>query len=382
MHIASRPIGSQQPPYIIAELGVNHDGSIDRAIELTRACAHAGANAIKLQLFDASMLMSRASVLAAYQKNAGESDAIAMLQRLQLSIADMEPVVQLAHSLRLHAIVTVFSVELVAVAEKLPWDAYKTASPDIINKPLLDELARTGKPIIVSTGASTLQEVGRALSWLRACRDRLSVLQCVSSYPTALENAELGGITAIQDIFDGPVGYSDHTQAIETGAMAIVGGACMLEKHVTYDRTAPGPDHAASLTPEMFHDYRVLAHRAMQHCFPLADRGTGGIVTPHAGDDASGHDMVEAMREMLSRVPKTKRVLDIENDVRRVSRQSVVSVRALAAGDVLTRDDLTIKRPGTGVPAFELEHVIGRQLARHVEADMPLQATDLVIQLT
>lgn len=377
MHIASRPIGSQQPPYIIAELGVNHDGDVERALELTRACAHAGVNAIKLQLFDARMLMSRASVLAAYQKNAGEQDPVAMLQRLQLSIDQMGPVVQLAHALRLHAIVTVFSVELVELAERLPWDAYKTASPDIINKPLLDELAKTGKPVIVSTGASTLQEVGRALSWLRNARGRLSVLQCVSSYPTSVENAELGGIAALQDIFDGPVGYSDHTQAIETGAMAVVGGACILEKHVTYDRHAPGPDHAASLTPEMLHDYRVLAHRAMQHCFPLADAGVGGIVTPHAGDDTSGHEMVEAMRDALARLPKVKRVLDIEQDVRRVSRQSVVSRCALPAGHTLQRDDLTIKRPGTGVPAHELEHVVGKRLIRPVEADMPLNAVDI-----
>jgi N,N'-diacetyllegionaminate synthase len=377
MHIASRPVGSQQPPYIIAELGVNHDGSVERAIELTKACAHAGANAIKLQLFDARMLMSRASVLAAYQRSAGESDPIAMLQRLQLSIEQMAPVVQAAHALRLHAIVTVFSVELVEQAERLPWDAYKTASPDIVNKPLLDELAKTGKPIIVSTGASTLQEVGRALSWLRACRGRLAVLQCVSSYPAAMELAELGGIAALQDIFDGPVGYSDHTQAIETGAMAVVGGACMLEKHVTHDRAAVGPDHAASLTPEMFHDYRVLAHRAMQHCFPMADRGGGGIVTPHAGDDISGHDMVEAMRDALANVPKVKRVLEIEQDVRRVSRQSVVSVRALPAGHVVRREDVTVKRPGTGLAAYELEQVVGRRLERAVEGDMPLVREDV-----
>jgi sialic acid synthase SpsE len=377
MHIASRPIGSQQPPYIIAELGVNHDGNVERALELTRACAHAGANAIKLQLFDAHMLISRASVLAAYQKNAGEQDPLAMLQRLQLSIDQMAPVVQLAHSLRLHAIVTVFSVELVALAEQLPWDAYKTASPDIINKPLLDELAQTGKPIIVSTGASTLQEVGRALGWLRSARGRLSVLQCVSSYPTSVENAELGGISALQDIFDGPVGYSDHTQAIETGAMAVVGGACILEKHVTYDRHAAGPDHAASLTPEMFHDYRVLAHRAMQHCFPLADGGSGGIVTPHAGDDTSGHEMVDAMRDAFERLPKVKRVLEIENDVRRVSRQSVVAKAQLPAGHVLRREDLTIKRPGTGLPAYELDHILGKPLRRPVEADMPLSPDDI-----
>ncbi|MBC7773035.1 MAG: N-acetylneuraminate synthase family protein [Pyrinomonadaceae bacterium] len=343
MRISDRHISNRNKPYLIAELGVNHDGSLERALELTRAVARAGADAVKLQLFDADLLMSRASKLAAYQRAAGETDPVEMLKRLQLSMDDMGTVVELAHRCNLQAIVSVFSVELVEEAERLPWDAYKTASPDIINKPLLTALADTGKPLIVSTGASTLREVGRALKWLRDARGRVGVLQCVSSYPTLIQQAELAGIATLQEIFDGPVGYSDHSTDTRTGAWAVNMGACILEKHVTYDRAAQGPDHAASLTPDQFctyHDRILSAHSA------------GEVPESAIGDG--------------------KRVLPCEEDVRRLSRQSLTTTRCLEAGHLLSRHDLTIKRPGTGIEPFRLDDVIGMRLLHRVEADMPL----------
>jgi len=343
MNIGQRTIARDTEPYIIAELGVNHDGSVDRALELTRAAAANGADAVKLQLYRTDMLMSKAAKLASYQKAAGETDPIAMLRRLELTTDEMERVVDLAHSLKVHAIVSVFSVELVAEAETLAWDAYKTASPDIINRPLLEALVATGKPLVVSTGASTLREIGRALDWLRAARERLAVMQCVSSYPTPIEQAELAGIRAIAEIFDGPVGYSDHTSDERTGAWAANMGACILEKHVTFDQAAQGPDHAASLTPEnlaVYHDVIVSRHFMLD--VPEAALGEG------------------------------KRVLECEEDVRRVSRQSLVTTRDLSAGHRLTRSDLTIKRPGTGVEPFRLDEMLGKRLREAVEADVPL----------
>src|SRR5262249_21687076 len=154
----------------------------DRALELVRVASECGADAIKLQLFRTDLLMSRAAKLAAYQQAAGETDPVSMLRRLEFPPEHMKRVVSLAHSLTLHAIVTVFSLELIESAQPLPFDAYNTASPDLVNRPLLDALAATGKPLIVSTGASTLQEVGRTLNWLRAIQQRLALLQCVSAY--------------------------------------------------------------------------------------------------------------------------------------------------------------------------------------------------------
>ncbi len=346
MRIADRVIGSDHPPYIIAELGVNHDGSVDRAIELTRAAAAAGADAVKLQLFETDRLMSKVAKLAAYQKAAGESDPVSMLRRLELSIGDMARVVALARELNVHAIVTVFSVELVEKAETLAWDAYKTASPDIVHKPLLDALAATGKAMIVSTGASTMDEIERAAGWLDRARDRLALMQCVSSYPTPAESAELGGIPAIFGATRLPTGYSDHTPGIDTGARAVECGACLLEKHLTYSRTANGPDHAASLAPAEMAEYVRLARG-------VSDRGA-------------------------TSVERRKRVLAIEQDVRTVSRQSIVTARALSAGEVLCRGDLTFKRPGTGLPPFRVDEVVGRPVASAVEADVPLTEADVV----
>lgn len=380
MHIGGRPILSHAnpaaTPYVIAELGVNHDGDVEKCLRLTREAAQAGAHAIKLQLFEADRLMGKAAKLAAYQRAAGERDPIEMLRRLELSIDEMAPVVELAHRLHLHAIVSVFSVELVEVAQQLAWDAYKAASPDIINKPLLMAMAGTGKPLIISAGASTLQEVGRALTWLRDIKDRLAVLQCVSSYPTPFEQAELPGIAAIGDIFDGVVGYSDHTDSLKTGALAVIAGAAILEKHFTYDRMAVGPDHSASLMADEFDKYRKYALLAKRYREDPAARQYLDTFLD-LEQEKRAYAMVQRIREEINAVEKVKRVLAIEQDVRTVSRQSLTAVRDLAAGHVLTRGDLTIKRPGTGLAPFELEHVVGKKLTRAVEADMPVMAGDV-----
>jgi len=352
MHIGNRHIGPNHPPYIIAEVGVIHDGSVDRALHLVRAASSAGADAIKLQLFQTDLLLSKAAKLASYQQAAGETDPVAMLRRLELTIDQMAPIVALAHDLDLHAIVTVFSVELVAHSTQLPFDAYKSASPDIINRPLLDAMASTSKPLILSTGASTLAEIERALVWLGGAHAQLAVLQCVSAYPTPVDRASLEGIAAIASIFEGPVGYSDHTEGVETGAQAVAAGAHLLEKHLTYDRAAVGPDHAASLDPDRFKNYAALARSSVRRAHLP--------VTRPANPQEPG-----------------KNVLDIEQDVRTVSRQSITTVRVLEGGHILTPGDLTIKRPGTGIEPFHFASIIGRQLARAVDADTPLAQRDL-----
>ncbi|RMH25988.1 MAG: N-acetylneuraminate synthase [Planctomycetota bacterium] len=340
MRIGEREIGLQHPAYVIAEIGVNHDGEVSRALELTDAAAEAGADAVKLQFFETDRLMSRAAKLAAYQKAAGETDPIAMLRRLELTLDEMALVVERAHARGIHAIVTVFSTELVDAAETLGWDAYKTASPDIVNRPLLEALAATGKPMIVSTGASTLDEVVRAVGWLESVRDRLVALQCVSSYPAP--DAALGGIGAIGKATGLLVGYSDHTRRVETGAEAVGAGAVMLERHITYDPRAAGPDHAASLDP-------------------------GGFVRYVRGVRAAVRGSSEGR----------KAVLDCERDIRALSRQSVVSVDRIVAGSVIDRGHLTIKRPGTGILAYRLDEVIGRTAARDIEGDVPIVEEDL-----
>ncbi len=335
-----------EKPYIIAEIGVNHDGSAERALDLVRAAADAGADAVKLQFFKADLLLSRASRLAAYQRDAGETDPANMLRRLELTIADLGRIADHARALGVDPIVTVFSVDLVEEAERFGWAAYKTASPDVIHKPLLDALAATGRAMIMSTGAATLEEVGRAVGWLSGAHDRLALLHCVSSYPTPIEHAGIGGITALREAFNLPTGYSDHTRETDTGALAAMAGAVILEKHLTYSRDAAGPDHAASLEPAGFTEYAERARAALE----------GG-----AAKDGTA----------------TKTVLDIEADVRRLSRQSLVTTRAIAAGEILSLHDITCKRPGSGLEPWLLEASIGRIAERDLEADMPIREGDL-----
>jgi N,N'-diacetyllegionaminate synthase len=357
MRIGRRQIGEGAPVYIIAEIGVNHDGSPDRARELVEMAADAGADAVKFQLFRAELLMGRAARLAAYQQEAGERDPVEMLQRLELSAAELRPLAAQAHALGLAAIVTVFSLELVAEASVLDWDAYKTASPDIVHRPLLEALAKTGKPMIVSTGAAMLEEVQRAAGWLEGACDRLALLQCVSCYPTRREEASIRGMEAIAAATGLPVGYSDHTRETDTGAVAANLGAAILEKHLTYSKAAAGPDHAASLEPAEFRAYATLARDESTL------RAWTGNRIPGAEDPRWG--------------PAEKRVLECERDVRQASRQSITAARELRAGEVLQRECLTFKRPGIGMEPWRLDEVIGRRLARDVGCDQPLQAADL-----
>jgi sialic acid synthase SpsE len=341
-------IGAGHRPYIIAELGVNHDGDPERALELTDMAADCGADAIKLQCFEADRLMSRASRLASYQERAGEHDPVDMLRRLELPLDQMRRVVQRAHDRGIHALVTVFSVELVEQAAALEWDGFKTASPDIIHLPLLEALMSTGRPLVISTGASTLDEVQRAARWLAPATDRTMFMQCVSSYPTPAGLEAFEGITAIAHATGRPCGYSDHTSAHETGARACEAGAVALEKHITWNTAAAGPDHAASLDRQGLRTYCALVRQSH-----------------------------EAGRWGTASLPGRKEVLDIEREVRQVSRQSLVTTRALPAGHRLTRADLTIKRPGTGLAPWYLTQAVGATLAAAVAADTPLSADDI-----
>ncbi|HVZ94447.1 MAG TPA: N-acetylneuraminate synthase family protein [Phycisphaerales bacterium] len=327
-------------PYIIAEIGVNHDGSVEKCLALIDAAAETGADAIKLQYFRAEMLMSRSAALADYQRKAGERDPIEMLKRLEIRGQDLPPLVKHAHARGLHAIVTVFSEPLVVETERAAFDAYKSASPDIINRPLLDAMAKTGKPLIVSTGAATIDEIARAASWFAPCYD-IAFLQCVSAYPAPDETASLGAIAFLAERLKRPIGYSDHTTRVETGAIAVAAGACILEKHLTLDRDAPGPDHAASLDPRQFGEYARLAR--------LAHRMMGS---------------------------REKTVLDVEQDVRTASRQSIVAAKPVRAGSPITADMLAVKRPGGGVEPWRMDGLLGRRASRDIAADATIHEGD------
>ncbi len=346
LDLGDRIIGHDHPTYIIAEIGVNHDGDPLTAQRLIRAAADAGADAVKLQWFSAESLIGHDAPLAEYQRASGESSPFEMLRRLELPEHAYADLLDLAHTLGLHAVVTVFSPELVSVAARLPWNAFKVASPDLINRPLLDALTSTDAPIIISTGAARHDEIVNSLF-----RYGHAALHCVSAYPVPDCNAHLNGIAALRSIVRCelpparahlPVGYSDHTASVHTGALAVAAGACILEKHLTHDRTAPGPDHAASLDPGQFTQYVHEARRAWTTLGP---------------------------RELC--------LQSIELDVRDASRQSLVAAADLPAGHVLQPEDFSTARPAGGISPWDAPRIYGRRLCRALPKGRRIDWTDL-----
>lgn len=340
LRIGGRRVAADEPPFVVAEIGVNHDGSVERAIELVHAASEAGVDAVKMQWFEAERLVGDPGSVAAYQRQSGVEDQKQMLAGLELSPHEMARVVEAAQQLGLASMVTVFSTELVSSAGELEWDAWKTASPDLVHRPLLEAMAADGRPMLVSTGASDLPEIVRTNGWLS--ESQVGFLHCVSSYPTPEDSAALSGIPAIAAATGRPCGYSDHTAETTTGGLAVAAGACILEKHLTWSREADGPDHPASMEPEGLRAYVDFVRRA------------------HAA---------------LGRVGKS--VGDLERDVREVARQSVRAAVDLPEGVVLSRSDLVVKRPGDGLEPWRLAEIVGRRLTRGVAADRAIRMEDL-----
>jgi sialic acid synthase SpsE len=323
--IDGRWVGPDQRALVIAEIGVNHDGSVERAIELVHHAASAGADAVKLQIFRARSLMHPTSQFARYQQSrVSDSDPAAMLERFELSEGGIGRVVDAIKELRMVPLATPFSPEDVLLIEQLGLPAIKIASPDLVNRLLLERAARLDLPLLLSTGAATMEEVEQTVGWLDEWDASAVLLHCVSSYPTPVDQAHLGWIGELAR-FGRPVGYSDHTTDMLAGALAVAAGACVIEKHLTYDRNATGPDHSSSADPLQFFQY-------IQHIrAAVVMRGSIG-----------------------------KHVLPIEQDVRSVSRQSLVLRRALQRGEVVTIDDLTVQRPGTGIAPADAPVASGR----------------------
>jgi N,N'-diacetyllegionaminate synthase len=334
MEIAESKIFAKRGTMVIAEIGVNHDGNVDRAMQLVRAAADCGADAVKVQVFRADRLLHSSSALAEYQKGSIlDESPLDMLRRYELDEPDLRRIVEEIRRLGMMPLATPFSPEDVELIRSLGLPAIKIASPDVVNWPLLECSARAGVPLLVSTGAANLNEITSSIAWLRGWNARFALLHCISSYPTPLADANLCWIAELVRRFNVPVGFSDHTTETISGALAVAAGAVILEKHLTHDRSAAGPDHAASLDPEGFAEYVRLARLAEQM------RGKEG-----------------------------KRVLEIERDVRQVSRQSIVAKRDLAAGHRIGPLDLKVQRPGTGIPASAWPSIIGQRTSHAIKA--------------
>ncbi len=340
IEIAGRRIGDGEPVYVIAEIGVNHDGSPERASALVAAAAAAGADAIKFQTFDPEALATATAPLAAYQREGTDAASQRqMLERLQLSDEELRELAALCRRLGPHFLSTPFDEASVVRLEALEVPAFKVGSGELTNLPFLRHLASRGLPLLLSTGMSDLDEVRAAVAAIAgAGAPPIALLHCVSSYPAPPEQANLRAMDALAGEFPAAViGYSDHCLALEVSIAAVARGAKVIERHITLDRTLPGPDHAISLEPE---DLAQLV-RSIR------------VVESALGDGR-------------------KRVQEAEANTRATARRSLVAARDLDQGRILAAGDLTSKRPAGGLPPSALDTVLGRTLARPLRCDEPL----------
>lgn len=327
---------------IIAEIGVNHDGDVEQAHRLIHVAKQAGADAVKFQHFHPDRLLSRDAMLADYQQDHGD-DPAAMLGGLALTLENLAALREHARAVEIGFIVTPFSLGDVDEVRRLRVDAVKIASPDAVNLPLLRAVMTLRCPLVISTGTCELDELTTAAGLIKHHRWGGAMLQCVSSYPVAMADAALGGIVALKDCFNLPIGYSDHTTDLATGSFAVAAGACVLEKHLTHDTNASGPDHAASLGPEEFARYVAMARQAAAALGPLI-----------------------------------KQPQQVEQEVRLVSRQSICLRGDRAAGHVLTAADLEMRRPGTGIQGLSIDRVVGSTLRHDKAGGIALQWDDVL----
>ncbi|MBI2677661.1 MAG: N-acetylneuraminate synthase [Candidatus Koribacter versatilis] len=336
MQLAGRTIAEGAPCFVIAEAGVNHNGSLATARQLADAAKSAGADAVKYQTFRAEKVVSPAAPKAAYQQRttgAAESQ-LDMVRKLALPIAAFAELNEHCRKLGILFLSTPADEESIYDLANLGVPAFKIASGEVTNFPFLEHVARTGKPVILSTGMSDLEEVRLAVQTLRAAGNReLVLLHCVSNYPADPASANLRAMHTLRDEFSVPIGYSDHTLGASVALAAAALGACVIEKHLTLDNRLPGPDHQASLDPKDFAEM-VRGIRAVE-----AALGDG-----------------------------RKRRMPEEEDVARVARRSLVAACDIPAGATIASQHIAILRPGTGMPPAERKRILGKRVLRDVSA--------------
>jgi len=334
--IAGRQVGPSQPCFIVAEAGVNHNGSLGLAQQLVDAAVQAGADAVKFQTFKAEKVVSPPAPKAAYQLQTTDTNEsqLDMIKRLELSFDAFRELYAYCQDKGILFMSTPFDKESADFLAELGVAIFKFPSGELTNLPFLAHVARKGKPMIVSTGMSYLGEVEAAVRTIEeAGNQEFVLLHCVSNYPADPADVNLRAMNTLATAFGMPVGYSDHTLGIELAIAAVALGACVIEKHFTLDRNLPGPDHRASLEPD---ELRALVH---------------GIRIVEA---ALGHGRKEPVAS--------------EANTAAVARRSLVAARDIEPGAVLTEELIALRRPGTGLPPMLRPYLIGRTVKVPVPA--------------
>ncbi len=330
----------QNKIFIIAEAGVNHNGKLSLAKRLIKAAKSAGADAVKFQTFDAARLVTANAMKADYQKKRTSKNPtqLSMLKELELSQSDHEHLLEYCRKNQILFLSTPFDEQSVDLLNDLEMEIFKIPSGEITNVEFLKYIARKGKPMILSTGMSTLEEVRQAVkSIFSTGNKRLTLLHCVSDYPAPFEQLNLKAIVTLQKTFCLPVGFSDHSQGILMAPIAAALGAVVIEKHLTLDRNLPGPDQRASAEPKEF--------KEMVKNVRLVEQALGnGLKTP----------------------------AQCEIDCQRIARKSLTANCNIIKGAKILKSDISIKRPGTGILPSEIKKVIGRRARQNIAKDQTL----------
>lgn len=331
----------------MAEAGVNHNGQLQLAKQLIDAAKTAGCDAVKFQTFRSERLVSKKAQLAAYQKrhkSNNEQNQWDLIKRLELSWVEFKKLKEYCQKKKILFVSTPFDFESVDLLEKLNVPFLKISSGEVTNLPFLKYIAQKGRPVILSTGMSTLKEVEEAVKVIvQTGNKNLVLLHCVTEYPAPVKEINLRAMLTLQKAFHFPVGYSDHTLGIEVAVAAVALGARVIEKHLTLDRHLPGPDHRASLMPSEFQQM-VMAIRNVEKA--LGD----GIKRPASCE--------------VKNLP--------------IVRKSITAAEPIFKGELITSEKVTLKRPGYGLAPKFLPDVIGKRAAVNIAPDEPIQRKLLV----
>jgi N,N'-diacetyllegionaminate synthase len=333
----------KSPIIIIAEVGVNHNGSIDTAKKMIDVAYKAGADFVKFQTFKAKTVVTRTADKAEYQKESTGADEsqFEMIKKLELNRAAHVVLIRHCEKQGIRFLSTAFDHDSIDLLSELDIPLYKIPSGEITNLPYLRHIGRMGKPIIMSSGMSMLEEVQSALNILLeagAEKDKITILHCNTEYPTPMSDVNLKAMLTIGDELGVSVGYSDHTLGIEIPIAAVAMGATVIEKHFTLDRTLPGPDHAASLEPDEL--------KAM-------------VVAIRNTEKAMGEGVKKPSPSEIKNIP--------------IVRKSIVAKRPIKKGERFSEENLTLKRPGTGISPMEWDAYIGKSADREYQIDELIQ---------
>jgi len=322
IRIGNHLIGDGHSPLVVAEVGINHNGDVNLAKLMVKTAKAAGAQCIKFQ----THITAKEMIPTDMTPGRISSEPLwNIIQRCELTEAEEREVKELCDEVGMLFLSTPFSREAADRLEALDVPAYKIGSGEITNLPLIEHVAKKGKPMIVSTGMTEMQEVSETVELIQSYGLPLILLQCTSTYPTAYRDVKLGAIALLRERFGVPVGLSDHSIGIYTALGAVAKGACLLEKHFTISREWPGPDQALSIEP---HELRQL---------------------------------VEGADAIYQALGTTKTILAQERPVIGFARASVVVVKPIAAGERLTEENLWVKRPADGeIPARDFNKVVGK----------------------